>query len=56
MDELGCTKTMYTAEFNGSEGDLIPTDFGDVCFNYDIDWFAERKITPPNSISQLTQE
>jgi hypothetical protein len=25
MDELGCTKTMYTAEFNGSEGGLVPT-------------------------------
>jgi hypothetical protein len=26
MSELGCTHVMYTAEFNGSEGGLIPTD------------------------------
>jgi hypothetical protein len=26
MSELGCTHVMYTAEFNGTEGGLIPTD------------------------------
>jgi hypothetical protein len=26
ISELGCHNVMYTAEFNGSEGDMIPTD------------------------------
>ncbi len=37
------------------DGALIPTDFGDVCFNYDKLWFAKHKIPVPTSISQLTK-
>ena len=36
------------------QGSLIPTDFGDVCFNYDKYWFAAHKIPVPTSIDQLT--
>lgn len=34
-------------------GDLQPIDFGDVCMNYDIDWFAKHNIPAPNNIDQL---
>lgn len=32
---------------------LLPVDFGDVCLNYDIDWFASRDIDPPNQLKDL---
>ena len=34
-------------------GPLVPTDFGDVCFNYDKYWFAAHKIAVPASINDL---
>lgn len=34
-------------------GTLKPSDFGDVCFNYDKTWFAEHKIAVPTKISDL---
>jgi len=34
-------------------GELQPIDFGDVCMNYDIDWFASRGIPAPSNIAQL---
>jgi thiamine transport system substrate-binding protein len=36
------------------EGKLIPTDFGDVCFNYDKLWFDQHKILAPTTVKQLT--
>ena len=36
------------------EGELVPVDFGDVCFNYDKAWFEELGQTPPNSWRDLT--
>ena len=35
----------------GSEAS--PVDFGDVCMNYDSNWFASKNIPVPTSISQL---
>ena len=35
-------------------GDVQPIDFGDVCMNYDKDWFASRNMPVPSNISQLT--
>jgi thiamine transport system substrate-binding protein len=35
------------------DGTLVPTNFGDVCFNYDKNWFTERTLTPPTSILEL---
>lgn len=32
---------------------LSPVDFGDVCLNYDKNWFAEHKLTPPSSLEDL---
>jgi len=34
-------------------GSLIPTDFGDVCFNYDKLWFSQHHIAAPVSIGDL---
>ena len=33
--------------------DLTPVDFGDVCINYDMAWFASRDLRPPNSLDDL---
>lgn len=41
-------------ENNLVSGDLQPIDFGDVCMNYDIDWFAKHNLSVPTSITQLT--
>ena len=35
------------------DGSLTPTDFGDVCFNYDKTWFSQRKIPVPASVKDL---
>jgi thiamine transport system substrate-binding protein len=44
------------ADENGIiEGELVPVDFADVCFNYDRVWFEERGIRPPDSWSELTK-
>jgi thiamine transport system substrate-binding protein len=44
------------ADENGIiEGDLVPVDYSDVCFNYDRVWFEEREITPPASWRDLTR-
>ena len=37
------------------QGDLLPVDFADVCFNYDRLWFEERGQTPPVSWRDLTK-
>jgi len=31
----------------------LPVDYGDVCLNYDIGYFAENNITPPNNLNDL---
>ena len=44
------------ADENGIiEGELVPVDFADVCFNYDRVWFEERGITPPDSWRDLAK-
>ena len=37
------------------EGELVPADYADVCFNYDRLWFEKRGITPPTSWRDLTK-
>ncbi len=34
---------------------LTPVDYGDVCLNYDISWFSERDLAPPQSLRDLTK-
>lgn len=33
---------------------LLPVDYGDVCLNYDIQWFLDEGISPPQSLADLT--
>jgi thiamine transport system substrate-binding protein len=47
---------MGVAEQNSIiEGQLVPVDYADVCFNYDRVWFEERGITPPGSWRDLAK-
>ncbi len=34
-------------------GEATPVDFGDVCVNYDIGWFADHDLDPPASLADL---
>lgn len=39
----------------GPDGPFVtPVDYGDVCVNYDIDWFAEHDLEPPTNLQSLT--
>ncbi len=35
---------------------VTPVDFGDVCLNYDIAWFAENELALPQALDELTDE
>lgn len=37
------------------ENRLIPVDFGDVCINYDIQWFKDHHKVPPVMLEDLIQ-
>lgn len=34
---------------------LLPVDFGDVCLNYDKQWFRKRNLTPPQGLDDLVK-
>jgi thiamine transport system substrate-binding protein len=34
---------------------LLPVDYGDVCLNYDKEWFAQKGITPPRNLESLIE-
>ncbi len=36
-------------------GQLTPIDYGDVCLNYDKNYFAQKKLSPPQALIDLTQ-
>lgn len=36
-------------------GEATPVDFGDVCVNYDIEWFESNGIAPPTDLASLTE-
>ena len=35
--------------------EATPVDYGDVCVNYDIGWFAERQLDPPTDFDDLLE-
>ncbi len=37
------------------ENRLLPVDFGDVCLNYDKNWFADKKMVPPQTLDDLVK-
>ncbi len=39
-----------------SENRALPFDFGDVCINYDVAWFAEKGLPVPQTLEELTDE
>jgi thiamine transport system substrate-binding protein len=43
------------ADLRALVGDFeaTPVDYGDVCVNYDIGWFAERRLDPPAGFDDL---
>ncbi len=38
-----------------AENRLVPVDFGDVCLNYDIQWFKDKNLLPPAMLEDLTK-
>ena len=34
---------------------VTPIDYGDVCLNYDIAWFEENELEPPQTLNDLVQ-
>lgn len=34
---------------------LTPIDYGDVCLNYDVAWFKQKNLAPPQSLDDLTK-
>ena len=34
---------------------LIPIDYGDVCLNYDKAYFEQKKLSPPQTLAELTK-
>ncbi|TKB26696.1 thiamine ABC transporter substrate-binding protein [Desulfopila sp. IMCC35006] len=32
---------------------LLPVDYGDVCLNYDKEWFKKKKLMPPTDLTDL---
>ncbi len=35
---------------------LLPVDYGDVCLNYDKNWFAEKGLAPPSNLEDLLKD
>ena len=36
--------------------EVTPVDTGDVCINYDVQWFEDEGITPPGTLDSLTNK
>jgi thiamine transport system substrate-binding protein len=51
--QLAALDEELTALVPGHEA--TPVDFGDVCINYDIAWFAERGVDPPATLRDLVE-
>jgi thiamine transport system substrate-binding protein len=51
----GVDNTLLTAATDGKifASDPIDVDFGDVCVNYDIKWFKDHGINPPQTLDDL---
>jgi thiamine transport system substrate-binding protein len=49
--QLAALDDELTALVPGRE--VTPVDFGDVCINYDVAWFAERGVAPPATLRDL---
>ena len=52
---LGVLKPEARAAFADALKYVVPTDYGDVCFNYDIAWFRSHHLSPPATLDDLTK-
>lgn len=52
---FGIDNTFQSLAAEGAivDGEFVAVDYSDVCFNYDIDWFASAGITPPANWREL---
>jgi thiamine transport system substrate-binding protein len=53
----GVDNTLLSAALDGEvfDGDPTPVDTGEVCVNYDIAWFSERGLEPPETLADLVE-
>jgi thiamine transport system substrate-binding protein len=49
LEKVDLQYTVFDPELRAT-----PIDHGEVCLNYDKAWFAERGVTPPGSLDDLT--
>jgi thiamine transport system substrate-binding protein len=51
----GVDNTLLSAAVDGGvfSGNPTEVDFGDVCVNYDIAWFADHDLAPPSTLDDL---
>ncbi|CCK27157.1 ABC transporter substrate-binding protein [Streptomyces davaonensis JCM 4913] len=42
-----------TFQLDGDEHRVTPVDYGDICVNYDKQYFADHKLAPPSSLDDL---
>ncbi len=52
---LAALSTISTEFQLDPSGQLTPIDYGDVCLNYDKNYFAQKKLSPPQSLIDLTK-
>lgn len=43
------------AAFEDFANQVVPIDRGDVCLNYDKDWFTERRLAPPKTVDDIVK-
>ena len=51
----GVDNTLLSAAIDGDvfAGAPVQVDYGDVCVNYDIAWFADHSLDPPQTLAEL---
>ncbi len=49
-------ETVAAAFLRDDDYRVTPVDFGDVCLNYDIAYFVEHELAPPQSLEALADE
>ncbi|MDN0199732.1 thiamine ABC transporter substrate-binding protein [Streptomyces sp. S.PNR 29] len=50
---LGQVDAQY--QLDGDKHRVTPVDYGDICVNYDKEWFSKHKLTPPASYDDLVK-
>jgi thiamine transport system substrate-binding protein len=53
-ENLDPNLTTVAADDQNLDEFVVPVNFGDVCINYDIGWYADRNLPAPTHLSDLT--